>query len=306
MMRIALAPALTFIGGLIFSSAIHGAAAQTPQRAPQAAPQQADVVSNPFAADPRAAAQGAALFERTCSACHGPGATGGRGPALASGVFQHGGSDNELFATIRAGVPGTQMPPFSALPSDDVWRMVTYIKSLSGQTGSLGVATGNARNGEALFFAKGGCIACHEINGRGMDLASDLSTEGTKPVAAIKNGVLHQVRRRFPPLPHFADLVTADGKTVHGVVRNEDAFFVQLETMNGAWVTLDRKDIRSIANAGNAWPSDIGTRFSPAEVDDIVAFLAGQKTRDLTQTAKINPTPVLPYSRIAHPKPGDW
>ena len=70
------------------------AMAQTPR--PQAAPQQADVANNPFANDPRAIQQGAALFDRTCSGCHGPGATGGRGPALASGVFQHGGSDNEL------------------------------------------------------------------------------------------------------------------------------------------------------------------------------------------------------------------
>jgi PQQ-dependent dehydrogenase (methanol/ethanol family) len=299
-MRIALALAL--ICGLT----IYGAAAQTPQRPPQAAPQQADVVNNPFAADPNARVAGAALFERACSACHGPGATGGRGPALASGVFSHGGSDNEVFATIRAGVPGTQMPAFSTLPSDDVWRLVTYIKSLSGQTGSLGVATGNARNGEALFFAKGGCTACHEINGRGSDLASDLSAEGTKPVAAVRNGVLHQVRRRFPPLPHLADVTTADGRSLHGVVRNEDAFFVQLETMTGAWLTLERKEIKSLTNAGNAWPSDIGTRFSPAEVDDIVAFLAGQKARDLAQTAKITPAPVLPYARIAKPAPGDW
>ena len=124
------------------------AMAQTPR------PQAADVANNPFASDPRATQQGATLFDRTCSGCHGPGATGGRGPALASGVFQHGGSDNELFTTIRSGVQGTQMPSFSALPSDDVWRLVTYIKSLSGQTGAQGVATGDAASGEALFFGK--------------------------------------------------------------------------------------------------------------------------------------------------------
>ena len=165
--------ALTLACGL---TASYLAAAQTPR------PQQADVANNPFASDPRAIQQGATLFDRTCSGCHGPGATGGRGPALASGIFQHGGSDNELFTTIKSGVAGTQMPAFSALPSDDVWRLVTYIKSLSGQTGNLGVATGNAASGEALFFGKGGCTSsCHEINGRGADLAADLSAEGAKP-----------------------------------------------------------------------------------------------------------------------------
>ena len=291
-MRIALAVALTC------AALIPWAAAQTPR------PQAADIVNNPFGSDPRAAATGGALFDRTCAGCHGPGATGGRGPALASGTFAHGGSDTELFATIRSGVAGTQMPAFTALPSDDVWRLVTYIKSLSGQGGNLGVATGNARNGETLFFAQGGCTTCHEINGRGADLAADLSAEGTKSVAAIKTGVLHQIRRRFPPLPHFADVVTADGKTVHGVVRNEDAFFVQIETMDGRWTSFDKKHVRSVTNTGNAFPS--GTQLSSTDVDDIVAFLAAQKARDFTQTAKIKPAPVLPYTRIVNPKPGDW
>ncbi len=299
-MRIAFAAAL----GLALTCGLtgHSADAQTPTPTPQAA----DVVNNPFASDPAARQQGALLFDRTCSGCHGPGATGGRGPALASGVFAHGGSDNELFATIRSGVPGTQMPAFSVLPSDDVWRLVTYIKSLSGQTGSLGKATGDAGAGEAIFFGKGSCTACHEINGRGADLASDLSTEGTKPVTAIQNGVLHQVRRRFLPLPHLAEVVTADGKTLRGMVRNEDAFFIQLETPSGVWATLDKKDVRSITNTGNAWPSDVAARLSPKDIDDVVAFLARNKARDFTQTVKNTPVPVLPYARIAKPAPGDW
>ena len=297
-MRIAFAAAFGL--ALTCSLISHQASAQAP------APQAADVVNNPFASDPAARQQGALLFDRTCSGCHGPGATGGRGPALASGVFAHGGSDNELFATIRSGVPGTQMPAFSVLPSDDVWRLVTYIKSLSGQTGSLGKATGDAGAGEAIFFGKGSCTACHEINGRGADLASDLSAEGTKPVTAIQNGVLHQVRRRFPPLPHLAEVVTTDGKTLRGVVRNEDAFFIQLETPSGSWATLDKKDVRSITNTGNAWPSDVATRLSAKEIDDVVAFLAQNKARDLTQTIKNTPAPVLPYARLAKPAPGDW
>ena len=276
------------------------AMAQTPR------PQAADVANNPFANDPRAIQQGATLFDRTCSGCHGPGATGGRGPALASGVFQHGGSDNELFTTIRSGVQGTQMPSFSALPSDDVWRLVTYIKSLSGQTGAQGVATGDAANGEALFFGKGGCTSCHEINGRGADLAADLSAEGAKPVGAIKTGVLHQIRRRFPPMPHFADVVTADGKSLRGLVRNEDAFFIQLEMTDGSWATLDKKDVRSVTDTGSALPTDTATKLSAKEIDDVVAFLAQHKVRDFAQTAKLNPAPVLPYARLANPKSGDW
>jgi alcohol dehydrogenase (cytochrome c) len=277
-----------------------GLSAQVP------APQQADVANNPFANSPDASAQGAALFDRTCSGCHGPGATGGRGPALANGGFQHGSSDNEVFATIKGGVSGTQMPSFSALPSDDVWRLVTYIKSLSGQSGGQTRITGDAKAGEQVFSGKGGCTACHEIDGHGAVLASDLSAEGQKPAGAIRTGVTHQIRRGRGPAPHFADVVTEDGKTIHGLVRNDDAFYLQLETPDGRRLLFDKINVKSVTPAGNAWPGDVETRLSSAEIDDLVAYLAGHKKRDLAETAKASPAPVLPYSGILHPKAGDW
>src|SRR4051812_39826001 len=105
-----------------------------------AAAQASDTPDNPFARDPNAPAAGRALFNSTCAACHGQGATGGRGPDLTSGRFVHGGGDYEIFQTIRGGVAGTEMPSFAALPADDVWRLVTYIKSLSGGGNAAQVA----------------------------------------------------------------------------------------------------------------------------------------------------------------------
>jgi PQQ-dependent dehydrogenase (methanol/ethanol family) len=294
---------MVWLGGIV-------AACLGMQALAQPAPQ-ADVISNPFANDPAAPAAGKAVFESTCAACHGAGAAGSeRAPALNTGTFRHGGSDPELFQTIRSGVSGTLMPAFSALPSDNVWRLVSYIKSLSGQTGPLGQATGDAVAGEQVFFGKGGCASCHEVNGRGLDLASDLSGEGTKPVAAIKNGVLHQLPRGrgFGPAAYFADVTGNDGRTVHGLVRGDDSFNILLETQQGKWVSFNKKDVKSIANAGGAQPRDVGSRLSPTEVDDIVAFLQKQKARDFGQIAKNSPTSVLPYARLANAKaePHNW
>jgi putative heme-binding domain-containing protein len=255
--------------------------------APQSAPQ-ADVISNPFANDPAAPAAGKAVFEATCAACHGPGAAGSeRAPALNTGTFRHGGGDPDLFQTIRSGVPGTLMPSFSGLPSDSVWRLVSYIKSLSGQTGPMGQATGDALAGEQVFFGKGGCAGCHEVNGRGLDLASDLSAAGTKPVAAIKTGVLHQMppARGFGGAAHYADVVANDGRTVHGFVRGEDSFNILLETADGKWVSFNRKDVKSNTNAGGAIPRDIATRLSAKDVDDVVTYLQKQKERVFNQIA---------------------
>src|SRR5258708_34982286 len=119
---------------LCWPAAVLAACSGTHALAQPAGPLQADVIGNPFANDPAAPAAGKAVFESTCAACHGAGAAGSeRAPALNTGTLQHGGSDQELFQTIRSGVSGTLMPAFSALPSDNVWRLVSYIKSLSGQ-----------------------------------------------------------------------------------------------------------------------------------------------------------------------------
>lgn len=298
-----------FSSFLFWPAAILATCLSTATLAQPASPQ-ADVIGNPFANDPAAPAAGKAVFESTCAACHGAGAAGSeRAPALNTGTFQHGGSDQEIFQTIRSGVPGTLMPSFSGLPSDNVWRLVSYIKSLSGQTGPMGQATGDAVMGEQLFFGKGGCASCHEINGRGLDLASDLSAEGTKPVAAIKTGVLHRLPvRGFGGAPHYADVTTNDGHTAHGFVRGEDSFHILLELPDGKWQSFDKKAVKNIVNAGRAQPRDIAARISTGEVDDIVAFLQKQKARDFGKIAKNSPVSVLSYARLANSKsePHNW
>ena len=278
-----------------------------------AAPLAADTIANPFANDPAAPDAGKAVFDRTCSSCHGAGAVGSeRAPPLTNTAsFQHGGKDNDVFQTIKAGVPNTAMPAFSGLPSDTIWRLATYIESLSGKTGALGRAAGSAANGEALFVGAGGCTGCHEVSGRGADFASDLSDEGTKPVATIKAGVLHQPaggRRggRGPAPPRLVDIVTAKGAKVHGLARNEDSFNIQIEGTDGRWTTFDKRTLKSVTDAAGTPPTDVGTRFTAAQVDDMVAYLAGQKARDLTQTVKANPAPVLPYAQLLKPSPANW
>jgi alcohol dehydrogenase (cytochrome c) len=272
-----------------------------------AAQPKTDIPDNPFGHDPSAPAAGKKIFDATCTACHGEGATGGRGPALNTGSFAHGGSDFEIFQTIRSGVQGTQMPGFSNMPSDNVWRLVTYIKSLSGQTGDLGTATGDAAAGQAVFAAN--CTGCHEVNGRGLDLASDLSAEGQKPVSVIRNGVLHELPvSPRAPRPRFADIVTADGESFHGLIKSQDSFALIIELSDGSRLSLDRDKLKSIIIGQDAAPKDIEARLSSKQIDDVVAWLAGQKGRDFTQTVQVTPAPVLAAARLIHSnaEPQNW
>jgi len=265
--------------------------------------QQADISINPFVNDPAAVAAGMAVYNSTCAACHEPGGTGGRGPALNTGHLAHGDSDVEIFQVIRDGIADTQMPNFSGLSTDNSWRLVSYIKSLSirpAPPAPIAVA-GNAAAGESLFFGRGNCTACHEINGRGLDLAADLSAEGTRPANAIRDGILHRAASA-----RTADVTFADGKKVSGMIRAEDTFVLHLQQRDGKRLMLDKKNVRSISNIAPLAGPEIAARLSPADMDNLVVFLAAQQARNLSETARSNPAPVLPYARIAAPEAHDW
>jgi mono/diheme cytochrome c family protein len=101
---------------------------------------QADTVVNPLAGNAQAIAAGRAVYVSNCSVCHGGSAQGDRGPSLVSGSFTHGGADGQLASTIRMGVPGTQMPAFNQLSSDQVWQVIAFLRDLSGVTSVPGPA----------------------------------------------------------------------------------------------------------------------------------------------------------------------
>jgi alcohol dehydrogenase (cytochrome c) len=95
--------------------------------------QQADTTRNPLAGNTEAVAAGRTLYDQTCQSCHGPAGQGDRGPALNAGRLSRGGQDGDLFHVIRAGVPGTQMPPFARLTDQQTWQLVSYIRSLTAR-----------------------------------------------------------------------------------------------------------------------------------------------------------------------------
>src|SRR5215471_18032783 len=104
---------------------------------------------------------GAALFRERCSECHGTDAKGVAGHDLTR-IWAAGATDERVFQTIRQGVPNTIMPSSTA-PDAEVRAIVSYLRGLGG-TGTRGtaVATGNAQNGERIFWMS--CGTCHTVN----------------------------------------------------------------------------------------------------------------------------------------------
>jgi mono/diheme cytochrome c family protein len=86
-----------------------------------------------YAKDPEALKRGKGLFVGTCGAyCHGLKPGHRDAPYLFDCEWKHGGSDEEIFQTIRAGVPDTRMQGFAdRMPEgdEDLWKIVAYIRS---------------------------------------------------------------------------------------------------------------------------------------------------------------------------------
>jgi cytochrome c55X len=68
------------------------------------------------------------ILDNTCITCHGPGLTGGVGPALNADTLK-GKEDGMLQQTILNGRPDTPMPPFGGmLSADDAAWIVKHLK----------------------------------------------------------------------------------------------------------------------------------------------------------------------------------
>ena len=85
-----------------------------------------------YAGDPVALKRGRGIFLGTCAGyCHGVRGSGaGDVPNLFDCNWRHGGSDEEIFASIYNGYPGTRMIGFGCkLEDEDLWKVVAYLRA---------------------------------------------------------------------------------------------------------------------------------------------------------------------------------
>ena len=88
---------------------------------------------SPYEENAYAVNQGKRLFRwYNCNGCHSNGG-GGIGPALMDSEWKYGSDPASIFATIMQGRP-EGMPSFGGhIPEDQVWQLVAYVRSMSGQ-----------------------------------------------------------------------------------------------------------------------------------------------------------------------------
>ncbi|MFL6711013.1 MAG: c-type cytochrome [Massilia sp.] len=97
------------------------------------APRPPAALPNKYEENAYALSQGKSLFRKfNCSGCHSQGG-GGMGPALMDDKWIYGSEPANIYATIIEGRPNG-MPAFGGhLTNEQVWQLVAYVRSMSGQ-----------------------------------------------------------------------------------------------------------------------------------------------------------------------------
>jgi cytochrome c oxidase cbb3-type subunit III len=235
---------------------------------------------NPVGHGPEVVAAGRAVFNRTCTACHGvDGNEGERAPALVGDRRFFRLSERALYDTIKNGIPGTAMMAMGAAMDDkDVWRVVVFIRAMRGSSSETDVA-GNVEHGHVIFAGKGGCAKCHAIQGKGGTIAPDLSNVGAEmTLKHLRESLTTEtpITRGYTPVT----VVLANGQTINGVAKNEDAFSLQLLDYDNHLHLIDKADVRQEDEGTKSlMPHDYDKQLTKDEFQDLLAMLAKQ-TRD--------------------------
>ena len=288
-------------------------------------PGQQGVAANPLAINIINVANGQRLFNQTCQSCHGIAGQGSdRGPSLARIALTHGNADADAFRAIRTGLPGTQMPPSPALSDTEVWQLVTYIRSLQATPAESTAPvpdSGSAAAGETLFAGRAACATCHQVNGHGGVVGPDLSNAGRLTPALLRQKLVEpnspsvtagagRGGGRGAPAPATVLVKTLEGREIRGVHRNEDTFSLQMVDTSGQLHLLNKLELASVdVQNTSLHPTDYATRFSAAEIANLVAYLGTLKGRDERKTAVAPPVPGgVTFERLvnAASEPHNW
>ena len=238
----------------------------------------AEAARNPFAGNAQAIAAGKTLYNQACVNCHGAEARGDRGPALNA----LGRADGEVFITIRSGVRGTQMPAFSSFTTDQTWQIISYLRSLAPTTTSevKSMVTGDAAAGKAIFEGKGGCLACHMVDGAGKSVGPDLTMASkiadtqlkaklTSPTPVAGGGGRGRGRGGAQPIATVI-AKTRDGHEYRGVQKGLDSLSVQFIDTDGHYHSFEKTALASLQiEAKSIMPATLNA----AEIDNVVAYL---------------------------------
>ena len=215
--------------------------------------------------------RGYRLYTNNCTLCHGGNGDGVNGVSLSRQQFRRASTDDDIKNTIMNGVPAAGMPSFNLQPAE-FDGLVAYIRS-GFDLNATPFKVGAAARGQTIFEGKGGCAACHRVNGKGSFSAPDLSDIGILRQPASIQRSLTEPNAGMMPINRPLRVVTKDGRTIRGRRLNEDTFTVQLADQDGRLYSFAKADLSQYdLGTTSDMPSFTG-KLSEDELADVLAYL---------------------------------
>ncbi|HEV2380273.1 MAG TPA: c-type cytochrome [Terriglobia bacterium] len=217
--------------------------------------------------------QGAQQFQQSCGFCHGPDATGARGPDLVrSKVVADDENGNLIGDVIRQGRPDKGMP---ALPlnSSQIQAIAAYLHDrareglesarLPKEYPLSKLLTGNAEAGKAYFEGAGGCKTCHSPTG-------DL-----KGVASKYSPLELEAQMLYPEHapPTTVTAVLPSGERVKGILEHFDEFTVALRDDSGWQRSFSRDEVMLEMDDPLGAHKKLLVKISEKELHDLFAYM---------------------------------
>ncbi len=141
---------------------------------------------------------------------------------------------------------------------------------------SLGRLHGSANNGKAIFNRI--CVACHRIDGQGVDYGPDLSkVAGRLSTQDIVESIMDP-NAKVDPKYTTTNVDTKDGETYTGFAISETDGALTLRIAGGKDVTLKKTEIGRRENLKvSSMPEGLAAGMSATEFLDVVSYLAERK-----------------------------
>jgi cytochrome c oxidase cbb3-type subunit 3 len=215
-------------------------------------------------------------FVQACGFCHGPDATGARGPDLVrSPLVAHDVKGDKIGEVIRTGRPDKGMPPMS-MTDEQVQDIAAYLHGRAAEAlSSSGVPsvypiekllTGNAEAGKTFFNGAGGCKNCHSPTG-------DLTA-----IAKKYSPIELQARMLYPGGKRTTAVVTLpSGELVKGPLVHADDFVISLRDASGWYRSFSRDRVKVELQDPLAAHRELLEKLTQADVHNLFAYLESLK-----------------------------
>ncbi|WP_417387673.1 PVC-type heme-binding CxxCH protein [Gimesia sp.] len=130
---------------------------------------------------------------------------------------------------------------------------------------------GNAASGKEVF--KKSCSACHRLENVGIQLGADLKAIKDRGTEAVLLNILDPNREVKPQYVTYL-LVTTQGRTITGLIKEENANSITIARADGTSDTVLRIDIDELISSRLSFmPEGLEKQINKQEMADLLAYL---------------------------------